>query len=90
MPFKNPEKRRNYARNYKRKKRFDTPYYALSNPNRNLVIQELNKRCILPRHMFEWRIVMKELLKEHFHKKIIKINKKMHLITQSYLGSEIP
>jgi hypothetical protein len=48
------------------------------------VNNEFVNRCILPRHIYLYRIVMKEMLKDYFNRKIIKVNNRTELITQSY------
>ena len=69
-----------YMKSYMRQKR-EAKYnkYAYDK-----VMKELNERCILPVHIYNYRIVMKEMLKNHFKKRIILRRNRTELITQSY------
>lgn len=59
-------------------------YKKLWITNMKMVIQEFKSRSILPRHIYEFRFVMKELLKCYFKKKVIRQMRRTELITWSY------
>ena len=84
MPYKNIETRRQYMKTYMRRQRSNTPYYHLLNPLFIQLLKEFKERCILPRHMYQWKGVMRDLIKHHFCKRVFKIGKRTELITQSY------
>jgi hypothetical protein len=75
---------RDYQRVYQRNKR--QSMYALNDWKVNIkrVNEEFKTRAILPRHMYEFKPVLKEMLLGHFKVKIIKKRKRTELITKSY------
>jgi hypothetical protein len=52
--------------------------------NIKCVNEEFKLRAMLPRHIYEFRPVMKEMLLVHFKVKLIKKREKTELITRSY------
>jgi len=98
MPYKDINKRREYDKNRKRRIRNVVPNEdalvapILENvaPNENPVvlpyIQEFKQRAILPRHIYEYRQVMKQMLKEYFRKKVLKVYDRTDLIVTSILS----
>lgn len=48
------------------------------------VMNELTRKCILPRHIYDFRMIHKEMLKNVFKKKIIKIYDRTEVISHSY------
>jgi hypothetical protein len=73
-----------YQRNYMRKIRQDK--YAFTNWKYNItkVNNEFKDKSILPKHIYMFRPVLKDMLKHHFKKKILKKYERIELITQSY------
>ena len=65
MPLKDKLEYNNYLKQYRRNK----TEIGITKRNYDLVIQEFKSRSILPRHIYEFRFVMKELLKCYFKKK---------------------
>ena len=80
MPRKDRKTYNSYMKNYMRQKR-------LTDYNYRLVLAEFKQLAILPRHMYDYRQVMREMLKSHFGRKAIKVNKRTDLISQSILFS---
>ena len=78
MPNKDKKQYNAYMKIYMKQKR-------IAQYNYRLVLQEFKQRAILPRHIYEFRIVMKQMLREYFHKRVIKIYNKTHIIIDSYL-----
>jgi len=80
MPKKSKQEYNSYMKTYmrnKREKAINKRYYAL-------LIQEFNEKSILPKHIYEYKIVMKQMLLQYFKKKVLKIRKNTEIITQSY------
>ena len=81
MVFKNKNKQNEYMKNIMKNRRqieYNKRYY-------NAVMKELETRSITPRHIYLLRQVMKQMLKNHFKQKIIKIRNKTELIQNYYL-----
>ena len=91
MPYKDIQRRRQYDKEYKQKKRnranndVSNPVSNLvSNPDLQLVMNELTTKSILPRHIYEFRQILRQMLKTYFKKKIIRVFDKTELITLSW------
>jgi len=80
MPYKNKINQNEYMKLKMRNKR-QTEYNKRSYDQ---VIRELKLKSILPRHIYEFRKILNQMLKQYFKKRIIKINNKTELITQSH------
>jgi DNA polymerase III delta prime subunit len=81
MVYKNKTKQNEYMKNLMRNKR-ELGYNKRKYQD---VINEIHLRCILPRHIYSLRQVLKQMLKEYFKQKIIKIRNKTELIQSYYL-----
>ena len=95
MPYKDIQRRRQYDKEYKQKKRnranndVSNPVSNLvsnlvSNPDLQLVMNELTTKSILPRHIYEFRIILRQMLKNYFKKKFIRVFDRTELITLSW------
>ena len=81
MVYKHKNKQNEYMKTLMKNKRqieYNKRYY-------NAVMTELKTLCIIPRHIYLLRLVMKQMLKKHFKQKIIKIRNKTELIQNYYL-----
>ncbi len=90
MPYKDRSKHNAMVKARLRKIRDKNYYDSLTNDDErwrfriNIVNDEFKSRAILPRHIFEWRPIMKQMLKLYFGKKVIRTRNKTELITMSY------
>ena len=82
MPLKDKNEYNNYMKQYRRNKKYNLDYQM----KYSKVIHEFKQRAILPRHIYEFRKVIKQMLLVHFKKKIIKKYDRTELITQSWLN----
>jgi len=80
MPYKNKIKQNEYMKLQMKNKR----QIEYNKRSYDKVIQELKIKSILPRHIYEFRKILNQMLKQYFKKRIIKINNKTELISQSY------
>ena len=80
MPNKDKSKYNTYMKSYmktKREQRINRRCY-------DVLIHELKMKCVLPKHIYEMRIVLKQMLSEYFNRRIIRHYNRTELITQSY------
>lgn len=83
MPFKNKQEYNNYMKSFMKDKRKKIKHNKL---NYSKVMKELTNRSILPIHIYHFRQVLKQMLKDHFKRRCIPIRNKTEIITQSYIG----
>lgn len=82
MPYKDSIKQAKCMKRVmkeRREKRYNKAYY-------DKVLLELTNRSILPIHIYHFRQVLKQMLKDHFKRRCIPIRNKTEIITQSYIG----
>jgi hypothetical protein len=87
MPYKDIQRRRQYDKEYKQKKRNranNDVSNPVSNPDLQLVMNELTTKSILPRHIYEFRQILRQMLKTYFKKKIIRVFDRTEIITLSW------
>ena len=80
MPYKNIEQRRLYNKNLKQQTRNKNKWKQMLKP----VMYELTTKSILPIHIYNFRAILKDMLKSHFNKRVIRVFNKTELITLSY------
>jgi hypothetical protein len=80
MPFKDKAKHNEYMKMRMRLKKSEQIWKA----NMKKVCNELLQKAMLPRHIYEYRMVLKDMLRTYFDKRIIKKHAKTELITGSY------
>ena len=81
MVYKNKHKQSEYMKQHMKNKRlieYNKRYY-------NAVMKELMTLCVLPKHIYLLRQVMKQMLKIHFKQKVIRNRNKTELIQSYYL-----
>lgn len=76
MPLKNREKYNNYLKHYRRNKK----EIEFTKHKYSLVMAELKKSCILPRHIYDMRTVHTQMLKEYFKKSFIPVRRYTEVI----------
>ncbi len=80
MPLKNRSEYNAYLKQYRRHNsqiKITKRYYAL-------VIQQFKELTILPRHIYTLKQVLRQMMLNHFQKRILIKRDKTNLITQSY------
>ena len=81
MVYKNQNKQNEYMKILMKNKR----QVEYNKRDYNAVMKQLEIRCIIPRHIYLLKQVLKQMLKCHFKQKIIKIRNKTELIKNYYL-----
>lgn len=80
MPLSNKNEYNSYMKYYRRNKRA----IEITRANFNQVILEFSTKSTLPRHIYEFRLVLRQMLKTYFKKKIIRVFDRTEIITLSW------
>lgn len=83
MPYKNKEKRNEYMRLKMQRRRSADKVLSDWKSKIKIINDEFNKRAILPRHIYYFRVVLEDMLESYFEETISR-NPKTELITKSY------
>ncbi len=80
MPFNDKTKNNNYMKDYMRQRRAKNKWEL----NMNLVLNQFKQRVILPKHIYEFKQILKQMLLVHFKRSFIIKRNRTDLIVQSW------